>query len=324
MNRWLDRWLTLLLLALIGWAGWSCLHWLWRGADWTVVMTNLPLYAVGSYPEAERWRPLLCIAAVVVLIAITLFGPRQGGWRRAIPLLWSGMAPLGLWLLAGGLGLAPVGTQSWGGFSLTLLLTAGSGMLALPLGVLLALGRRSDLPVLRGSSTAYIELMRAVPLIAVLFFGQLLIPLFLPPDVELNRVLRAVLAFALFAAAYIAEDVRGGLQAIPPTQREAAMVLGLSPRQTLQLVVLPQAFRVALPSLTNQAVGLLQNTSLMALLGLVELLGISRSLLANPAFIGRYLEVYIWLSAVYWLACTAMALLARHLEIQLDPVRSAR
>ncbi|MDP7999744.1 MAG: amino acid ABC transporter permease [Synechococcus sp. SP1 MAG] len=324
MNRWLDRWLTLMLLALLGWAGWSCLHWLWHGADWTVVVTNLPLYAVGSYPEAERWRPLLCIVAVVVLIVITLLGPRLGGWRRSLPLLWSAMAPLGIWLLAGGLGLSPVGTQSWGGFSLTLLLTAGSGLLALPLGVLLALGRRSDLPVLRGGSTAYIELMRAIPLIAVLFFGQLLIPLFLPPGVEINRVLRAVVAFALFAAAYIAEDVRGGLQAIPPTQREAAAVLGLSPRQSLQLVVLPQALRVALPSLTNQAVGLLQNTSLMAILGLVELLGISRSLLANPAFIGRYLEVYIWLAAVYWLACTAMALLARHLEIQLDPVRSAR
>ena len=324
MNRWLDRWLTLMLLALLGWAGWSCLHWLWHGADCTVVVTNLPLYAVGSYPEAERWRPLLCIVAVVVLIVITLLGPRLGGWRRSLPLLWSAMAPLGIWLLAGGLGLSPVGTQSWGGFSLTLLLTAGSGLLALPLGVLLALGRRSDLPVLRGGSTAYIELMRAIPLIAVLFFGQLLIPLFLPPGVEINRVLRAVVAFALFAAAYIAEDVRGGLQAIPPTQREAAAVLGLSPRQSLQLVVLPQALRVALPSLTNQAVGLLQNTSLMAILGLVELLGISRSLLANPAFIGRYLEVYIWLAAVYWLACTAMALLARHLEIQLDPVRSAR
>jgi general L-amino acid transport system permease protein len=324
MNRWLDRWLTLMLLVLLGWAGWSCLHWLWHGADWTVVVTNLPLYAVGSYPEAERWRPLLCIVAVVVLIVITLLGPRLGGWRRSLPLLWSAMAPIGIWLLAGGLGLSPVGTQSWGGFSLTLLLTAGSGLLALPLGVLLALGRRSDLPVLRGGSTAYIELMRAIPLIAVLFFGQLLIPLFLPPGVEINRVLRAVVAFALFAAAYIAEDVRGGLQAIPPTQRKAAAVLGLSPRQSLQLVVLPQALRVALPSLTNQAVGLLQNTSLMAILGLVELLGISRSLLANPAFIGRYLEVYIWLAAVYWLACTAMALLARHLEIQLDPVRSAR
>ena len=153
-----------------------------------------------------------------------------GGWR-ALPLLWIAMAPLGLWLLAGGLGLLPVGTRHWGGLTLTLLLTAGSGLLALPLGVLLALGRRSDLPVLRWSSTAYIELMRAVPLIAVLFFGQLLIPLFLPPGLEINRVLRAVLAFAFFAAAYIAEDVRGGLQSIPPTQREAALVLGLSPLQ---------------------------------------------------------------------------------------------
>ena len=324
MNRWLDTLITLLLTALLGWGGWTALHWLLVGADWSVVTTNLPLYALGSYPEDARWRPLLWILALILLTGLTLLGPRRAVWRRALPLLWIGMAPVGLWLLAGGLGLLPVGTRDWGGLTLTLLLTAGSGLLALPLGVVLALGRRSDLPVLRLSSTAYIELMRAVPLIAVLFFGQLLIPLFLPPGLEINRVLRAVLAFALFAAAYIAEDVRGGLQAIPPTQREAAMVLGLSPRQTLQLVVLPQALRIALPSLTNQAVGLLQNTSLMAILGLVELLGISRSLLANPAFIGRYLEVYIWLAAVYWLACTAMALLARHLEIQLDPVRSAR
>ncbi|WP_392349393.1 amino acid ABC transporter permease [Parasynechococcus sp.] len=322
MNRWLDRLITLTLIALLGWGGWSVMHWLLHGANWSVVSSNLPLYAVGSYPADQRWRPLLWIAGLIALTLLTLMGPRQGLWRRAMPIAWLAMAPLGLWLLAGGLGLLPVGTRDWGGLTLTVLLTIGSGLLALPLGVLLALGRRSALPVLRWSSLAYIELMRAVPLIAVLFFGQLLIPLFLPPGLEINRVLRAVVAFALFASAYIAEDVRGGLQAIPPTQQEAAQVLGLSPRQTLQLVVLPQALRIALPSLTNQAVGLLQNTSLMAILGLVELLGISRSLLANPDFIGRYLEVYLWLAAVYWLACTAMALLARHLEIQLDPVRS--
>ena len=324
MNRWLDRLITLALIALLGWGGWSVLHWLLHGADWSVVTSNLPLYAVGSYPADQRWRPLLWITGLITLTLITLVGPRQGLWRKVLPIAWLAMAPLGLLFLAGGFGLMPVGTSDWGGLSLTVLLTIGSGLLALPLGVLLALGRRSALPVLRWSSVAYIELMRAVPLIAVLFFGQLLIPLFLPPGFEINRVLRAVLAFALFASAYIAEDVRGGLQAIPPTQQEAAQVLGLSPRQTLQLVVLPQALRIALPSLTNQAVGLLQNTSLMAILGLVELLGISTSLLANPAFIGRYLEVYLWLAAVYWLACTAMALLARHLEIQLDPMRSKR
>ena len=324
MTRWLDRLITLALIALLGWGGWSVLHWLLHCADRSVVTSNLPLYGVGSYPADQRWRPLVWITGLIVLTLLTLVGPRQGGWRKGLPIAWLAMAPLGLWFLAGGLGLMPVGTSDWGGLSLTLLLTIGSGLLALPLGVLLALGRRSALPVLRWSSVAYIELMRAVPLIAVLFFGQLLIPLFLPPGFEINRVLRAVLAFALFASAYIAEDVRGGLQAIPPTQQEAAQVLGLSPRQTLQLVVLPQALRIALPSLTNQAVGLLQNTSLMAILGLVELLGISTSLLANPAFIGRYLEVYLWLAAVYWLACTAMALLARHLEIQLDPMRSKR
>ena len=324
MNRRLDRLITLALIALLGWGGWSVLHWLLHGADWLVVTNNLPHYAVGSYPADQRWRPLLWITGLIALTLITLVGPRQGLWRKVLPIAWLAMAPLGLLFLAGGFGLMPVGTSDWGGLSLTVLLTIGSGLLALPLGVLLALGRRSALPVLRWSSVAYIELMRAVPLIAVLFFGQLLIPLFLPPGFEINRVLRAVLAFALFASAYIAEDVRGGLQAIPPTQQEAAQVLGLSPRQTLQLVVLPQALRIALPSLTNQAVGLLQNTSLMAILGLVELLGISTSLLANPAFIGRYLEVYLWLAAVYWLACTAMALLARHLEIQLDPMRSKR
>ncbi len=324
MNRWLNRSVTLVLTALIGWGVWSVLHWLLLAADWQVVVSNLPLYVVGSYPVDQRWRPLLWMIALVVLIGFTLLGPRRGPLQRWLPLIWLAMAPLGLWLVAGGLVLEPVSTRDWGGFTLTLLLTFGSGLLALPIGVLLALGRRSRLPVLRLSSTAYIELMRAVPLIAVLFFGQLLIPLFLPPGLEINRVLRAVLAFAFFAAAYIAEDVRGGLQAIPPTQREAAAVLGLSEWQSLQLVVLPQALRIALPSLTNQAVGLLQNTSLMAILGLVELLGISRSLLANPVFIGRFLEVYLWLAAVYWLACTAMALLARHLELRLDPLRSDR
>ena len=310
------------LIVLIGWLIFSSLHWLFIAADWSVVSTNMPLYAVGSYPSDQRWRPVVWMMLLLMLTGWTLFGPRRGWLRRALPALWMAMVPLGVVLLAGGLGLMPVGSRNWGGLTLTLLLTVGSGVLALPLGVLLALGRQSPLPVLRYSSGAYIETMRAVPLIAVLFFGQLLIPLFLPMGFEINRVLRAVIAFALFAGAYIAEDVRGGLQAIPPTQLEAAAVLGLSPLQSLQLVVLPQALRIALPALTNQAVGLLQNTSLMAILGLVELLGISRSLLANPQFIGRYLEVYVWLAAVYWLICTAMALLARHLEIQLDPIRS--
>ena len=231
---------------------------------------------------------------------------------------WLLMMPLGLWLLAGGGVLDPVPSRLWGGLVLTLLLTVFSGVIALPLGVLLALGRCSELTTARQLSKIYIDGMRAVPLIAVLFFGQLLLPLFLPVQIEINRVLRAVVAFGLFAAAYVAEDVRGGLQAVPPTQSEAAAALGLGPWQIQRFVILPQALRIAVPALTNQAVGLLQNTSLMAILGLVELLGISQSLLANPAYIGRHLEVYVWLAALYWLLCTAMALMARQFERQ-DP-----
>ena len=316
--------ISLLVIALIAWAIWASGSWVVQAADWSVVGSNLRLYLSGSYPESERWRPWLWVSLLTVLILVTLFRPSKGGQLRwlelALPWCWIGMIPLGLGLLGGGIALSAVPSREWGGLSLTLLLTACSAALALPIGVLLALGRDSDLPVLRLSSRLYIDLMRAVPLIAVLFFGQLLIPLFLPMQLEINRVLRAVVAFALFAAAYVAEDVRGGLQSIPSTQTEAAAALGLSPIQSLRLVVLPQALRIAIPALTNQAIGLLQNTSLMALLGLVELLGIGRSLLANPAFIGRHLEVYVWLGGLYWVFCTAMALLARRIERDSPPL----
>ncbi|OUW45446.1 MAG: amino acid ABC transporter permease [Synechococcus sp. TMED187] len=314
----IDSVLSLGVIALIIWVLWASISWIVQAADWSVVSSHLPLFASGSYPPDQRWRPLLWISLLAALTLITLIVPIKRGSNRwmgmVLPWCWVFMIPLGLVLMAGGLGLTPVPSRAWGGISLTLLLTVCSAVLALPFGILLALGRTSDLPVLRHSSRLYIDVMRAVPLIAVLFFGKLLIPLFLPMQLEINQVLRAVVAFALFAAAYVAEDVRGGLQAIPETQREAAAVLGLSPLQSLQLVVLPQALRIAIPALTNQAIGLLQNTSLMALLGLVELLGIAQNLLANPAFIGRHLEVYVWLGALYWLFCTAMALLARKIE----------
>ena len=140
-------------------------------------------------------------------------------------------------------------------------------------------------------------------------------------NIEINRIMRAIIAFALFSSSYIAEDIRGGLQSIPNTQKEASIVLGLNKRQTFNLILLPQALKIAIPSLTNQAVGLIQNTSLMAILGLVELLGISRSILANPDFIGNYLEVYIWIAIIYWILCTLMALLSRKLENNLSNQR---
>jgi general L-amino acid transport system permease protein len=318
-----DALITLLLLGLLSWAGATTVRWALGIARWEVVSENLPIYLGGSYPADQLWRPLSWMAALLLLSLLTLLPPGRGDgpgrWLvRLLPGLWLLMLPVGLVLLAGGLGLAPVSTRQWGGLALTLILTATSGLIALPMGIGLALGRRSSLPLVHGCAALYVELMRAVPLISVLFFGQLLIPLFLPADLEVNRVLRAVITLAAFAAAYVAEDVRGGLQALPRTQSEAAHALGLSDLQCTAFVLLPQALRIALPALVNQAVGLLQNTSLLAILGLVELLGISRSLLANPAFIGRYLEVYVWLALVYWLVCTTMALMARRIEQRLE------
>ena len=316
--------ITLILLYVITWASIKAFNWVFLIADWEVVTKNWNLYIYGSYPPSEQWRSLLWIALLFILSCLTLFTRRRTFFYKVLPILWIIMIPSGLYLLSGGFLLNKVSTNSWGGLTLTLILTCCSAFIALPLGILLALGRKSDMKLLQTSCRIYIDLMRSMPLIAVLFFGQLLVPLFLPIDFEINRFIRAVVAFGLFAAAYVAEDVRGGLQSIPPTQYEAAKVLGLNAKQTFQLIILPQALRTALPALTNQAIGLLQNTSLMSILGLVELLGISRSILANPEFIGSYLEVYVWLAAVYWFICTVMALLSRHIEQQMIPVNSPK
>ncbi len=309
--------LTLAILLIIGLGFIFTLNWLIFSANWKVVTLNLPLYAFGSFPVDQRWRPALWIISLLSLSVITLIGPNRKWLRKSLPLAWIATLPLGIYLLSGGLGLPMVMSRHWGGLSLTILLTECSLLFALPLGIFLALGRQSELPLVKTLSSIYIDSMRAVPLIAVLFFGQLLIPLFLPIGVEIDRVWRAIFAFTLFVSAYIAEDIRGGLQAIPNTQIEAAATLGLNQFQITHFILIPQALRIALPALTNQAIGLFQNTSLMAILGLIELLGIGRSLLANPEFIGRYIEVYIWLASVYWLFCTFMAVLARHLEKRL-------
>ncbi|WP_320676925.1 amino acid ABC transporter permease [Prochlorococcus sp. MIT 1300] len=290
--------------------------WISNRADWSVVYENIDLFAFGSYPASERYRPLLWIIAILVLTLFTLNSKRTEKTSKALTIAWLLFLPIGLFIISGGIFLTPVATSAWGGLTLTLVLTLCSCAISLPLGICLALGRQSKGYFINNLSRIYIDTMRSFPLITVLFFGQLLIPLFLPIDLDINRVLRAIIAFAFFASAYIAEDIRGALQAIPKTQEEASIALGLTKRQTLSWIILPQALIIAIPALTNQAIGLLQNTSLMAILGLVELLGVSRSLLANPDYIGNYLEVYVFLAIVYWMAGLVLSLLARHLEKQ--------
>ncbi len=288
--------------------------WFLNNSNWDVVTSNLSLFAYGRYPFNQQWRPFIWIITLLILIILTIWNPNWKILKQNLLLLWISTVPLGIFLLYGGFGVPIVMSNHWGGLTLTILLTVCTILVSLPLGIILGFCRQSSFPLIKNISALYIDVMRSVPLITVLFFGQLLIPLFLPMGIEIDRVWRAILAFSLFLSAYIAEDIRGGLQSIPKTQIEASKSLGLNQYQVIRYILTPQAIRISLPALTNQSIGLFQNTSLMSILGLVELLGVGRSILANPEFIGQYMEVYIWLASVYWIFCTLMAMISRKLE----------
>ena len=233
-----------------------------------------------------------------------------------LSLIWLLSFPIIIWLIGGGLGLQSVSTSLWNGLLLTLLMAIISIVLSFPMGVLLALGRTSNLPVVRWFSILYIEIVRGLPLIGILFLAQVMLPLFLPADLRLDRLLRGITGLILFSAAYMAENVRGGLQAIPRGQIEAAKALGLNTPLVLILVILPQALRAVIPAIVGQFIGLFKDTSLLSLVGLVELTGIARSILAQPQFLGRYAEVYLFIGLIYWLFCYSMSLAAKNLEKQ--------
>ncbi|ESA32605.1 amino acid abc transporter permease [Leptolyngbya sp. Heron Island J] len=223
--------------------------------------------------------------------------------------------------VGGFFGLPPIGTNNWGGLTLTLFLAITGIALCFPIGVLMALGRRSNLPIIKGLSVAYIELIRGVPLISILFMGQVMIPLFLPEGVRPDNIVRAIVGLTLFSSAYLAENVRAGLQAIPRGQFEAAASLGLNNPLTLALIVLPQALKTAIPAIVGQFISLFQDTTLLGIVGLVELLGISNSILANPNYLGDYAEAYLFIALLYWFFCYAMSLGSRRIEQALNTER---
>ncbi|MBD2491740.1 amino acid ABC transporter permease [Aulosira sp. FACHB-615] len=254
-------------------------------------------------------------------LTLTSFWLSQKFYKTITPWLsplWLLSFPLIIWLIGGGLGLQTVPTNLWNGLLLTVLMAVVSIILSFPLGVLLALGRTSNLPILRWFSILYIEIVRGLPLIGILFLAQVMLPLFLPTDWRLDRVIRGIAGLVLFSAAYMAENVRGGLQAIPRGQIEAAKALGLKTPLVILLIVLPQALRAVIPAIVGQFIGLFKDTSLLSLLGLVELTGISRSILAQPQFIGRYAEVYLFVGLIYWLFCYSMSLVSQQLERQFN------
>ena len=237
----------------------------------------------------------------------------------AIPLLWPLLYLVGMVLIGGGVGLVPVGANEWGGLLLTLVEASFAILLSVPLGVLLALGRRSALPLLRWGSIAYIEFIRGAPLITLLFLGQNILGFLLPGGMAPDRVWRAAWNLTFFSAAYLAEAVRSGLAAVPRGQLEAARSLGLSLPQALARVVLPQALRIALPATVGQFISLLQDTTVLSLIGLFDLLGTARSVMANPLYLGKSAEVYLTLAVLFWCCCAALGLGSRALERRLNP-----
>ena len=268
---------------------------------------------------------LLLIVMVILVITTAWIGKKIGiknsNLGQYLSFSWLVAFLLILWLIGGGLGLKSVSTNDWGGLKLTILMAVVSIFLSFPLGVLLALGRQSTLPVMRIFSIGYIEIIRGLPLISILFMGQIMIPLFLPDGMRPDRILRAILGLTLFSSAYLAENVRSGLQSVPRGQTEAARALGLNTPLSLGLIVLPQALKVAIPSIVGQFISLFQDTTLLSIVGLVELLGISRSILAQPQFLGDYAEVYLFDGVLFWIICYAMSFGSRQLEKKLNTTR---
>jgi general L-amino acid transport system permease protein len=287
------------------------------GACWVFVRVRLPVFIFGQYPPAQQWRVLTAFA---LLVGFAVPALRDGTPHRAlfVVLLLTVFPLLAGVLLVGGVpGLPFVDTTLWGGLMLDVVISFVTMAGSLPLGILLAYGRRSQLAGIRTVSVAFIELWRGVPLLTVLFMAAVLLPLFLPNGATVDRLLRAMGALVLFNAAYMAEVVRGGLQGVNAEQEEAAQSLGLSWWRTQSLVVLPQAMRIIVPGIINTAVDLFKDTTLVTIVGLSDLLGAVNQSLKDPAWLGLAPEGYAFAAIVFFICCFAMSAYGRSFERRL-------
>lgn len=293
---------------LVG-ASWA----VWRGVARLAAVLLAGIFSLGAllpFVTGERIWLLGNLALLGVGFAAGYFLPA----RRALVVGWLASLPIIAYLLYGGGGLPIVATDVWGGLLLTLALAMVGIAASFPLGVLLAVGRSSTYPAIRLFSIGYIEIVRGVPLITVLFMMQIVLPLFLPQEITVERVVRAMVGFTLFTAAYIAEVVRGGLQSIPRGQAEAARALGLNGPLTLLLIILPQALRATIPAMVGQFISLFKDTSLVAIVGLLDLAGIANAAANQPEFLGRKAEVYVFIATIYFVFTSAMSYGSRRLE----------
>ena len=291
----------------------------WNGACWAYVNDRFVQFMFGSYPRDELWRPLLVAAMFVALLAPLLMPkvPRKG--LNALLLLV--VFPIvSFFLLLGGFGLRHVETSLWGGLMVTLIISFVGIVVSLPAGILLALGRRSSMPIMKTASIFFIELIRGVPLITVLFMASVLLPLFLTPGNNIDKFLRALIGVSIFASAYMAEVIRGGLQAIPKGQYEAADALGLNYFHKMTFIVLPQAIKLVIPGIVNTFIGMFKDTSLVTIISMYDLLGIVKASFGDSGWITPVtpLTGLIFAGFVFWIFCFGMSRYSAFVERRLD------
>jgi len=287
------------------------------GACWTFIKVRLPLFFYGHYPDSELWR-LIATGFLMVGFATPVLSERtrrRGLWLLLLLTVYPVIAAV---LLVGGVpGLPYVDTNLWGGLMLDVLIAFVVVAGSLPIGIVLALGRRSELPIVRSLSIGFIELWRGVPLLTVLFMSAVMAPLFLPNGVNIDRLVRALMGLVLFNAAYMAETVRGGLQGVPLGQEEAAYSVGLGWWQVQTFVVLPQALRHVMPGIVNNVVDLFKDTTLVSIIGLFDVLGAVNQALKDPAWLGFATEGYVFTMVVFFACCFALSSYARRMERRL-------
>ena len=325
--------LSLLLLALLAWLAVKGFRWgvvsavfapdadlcqaaRGIGACWGVINEKARFILLGRYPQAGQWRPVL---ATFALLAPVLVSCSTRFWKPWLALVWAAGLAIFFALMGGGMGgLEKVPTDQWGGLPLTLMLSVISMVLAFPIAVLVALGRRSDMPAIRSLCVVYVELVRGVPLISVLFMASFMLPLFLPVGKSPDVLIRVIVGITLFAAAYMAEIVRGGLQTVGRGQFEAAASMGLGYWQTQRKIILPQALGAVVPSIVNNFISLFKDTSLVTIVSLYELTGsLSLALGSDPNWRPFKIEAYLFIAAIYFAFCYAMSRYSLRVEQKL-------
>ena len=333
-SNWFNSLLTILFLfilwkTLVPFLRWALIDGVWftgneacqdaSGACWSVVTANIRFILFGFYPYAQQWRPG---TAIILLVALLLFSQYRRFWKKSLAYCWiAGLIVMGILLKGGIFGLTSVESTQWGGLPLTLLLSVFGLAAAYPLGILLALGRQSRMPAIKAICVIYIELIRGVPLISLLFMSAVVFPLFLPEGVTINGILRAQVAIILFTAAYIAEVVRGGLQGMNKGQYEAADSLGLNYYQTMRLIILPQALKIVIPPSVSILISAFKDTSLVVIIALYDLLKTTKSVLQDPRWMGFSPEAYIFVALIYFVCCFYLSNFSRKLERELDTGR---